>query len=282
MSTIAITPATPGRLWLSGIIHSEFIKAFSLRSIRWSVTISILLGAGLSLVMAFGIRDLFTEVTDGGAQYITTVVSFPASFLTLVFAVLGVFVFSCEYSSGMILSTLTAAPRRGLVFAAKAVVTAAIAGVVALVVVAAGALLAVLVEPQAASAFGEPEVLSGLIGTVVYLVAVALLAFGVAGIFRTTAASVTTVVGIIFLLPMVLQILTGVTDWVWADWVIEYLPSSLGSTLGYGVDSTLPSMNAEGSGVHVPNYGESMAALLAWVALPLVLAARLFFRRDAK
>ena len=97
---------TQPRLSLAGAIHSEWIKASSLRSIRWTAAVSIVVGIAMSVVMAFAIRDLVGQDSAAGyIDYLLTVTGFPATFLSLVFGVLGVFVFSNEYSSGMILST---------------------------------------------------------------------------------------------------------------------------------------------------------------------------------
>lgn len=281
--TSSSTPSpnpTAHRLTLGNVVGSEWIKATSLRSIRWSILVSVALGIGMSLILGFAMRALDGGVS--GAQFITTVTGFPGMFLSLVFAVLGVFVFSSEYASGMILSTLAAAPRRGAVVAAKALVLTAIAAVVATLIVSVSAVIAVLLVPEAGSALGTKEVISSLIGTVFFLVAVALLAFGVAGIVRSTAGAVTIVVGIVFVGPMIFQVLSQLTDWTWVQWANEYLPSALGSTLGYGIGSEIPSMSAETSGVHVPDYWEAMLALGVWVLIPMAAAVRLFFARDAK
>lgn len=281
-ATRAASATTSRRLNLAGVIRSEWIKATSLRSIRWSIAVSIVLGIGMSTIMGFAIRDLIPPGTFGGAEFITTVTGFPSAFLALVFAVLGVFVFSSEYSSGMILSTLTAAPLRGRVLAAKALVLTAISGAVAALILTAGVGIAVVLLPDAASALGTTEVISSLFGTLAYLVAIALMAFAIAGIVRSTAGAVTTVVAIVFLLPMIAQILTQVTDWTWVVWLNEYLPSALGSTLSYGIGSEIPSMVAEQSGVHVPQYWEALGGLVLWVVVPMIVSVKLFFDRDAK
>lgn len=281
-ATRAASATTSRRLNLAGVIRSEWIKATSLRSIRWSIAVSIVLGIGMSTIMGFAIRDLIPSGTFGGAEFITTVTGFPSAFLALVFAVLGVFVFSSEYSSGMILSTLTAAPLRGRVLAAKALVLTAISGAVAALILTAGVGIAVVLLPDAASALGTTEVISSLFGTLAYLVAIALMAFAIAGIVRSTAGAVTTVVAIVFLLPMIAQILTQVTDWTWVVWLNEYLPSALGSTLSYGIGSEIPSMVAEQSGVHVPQYWEALGGLVLWVVVPMIVSVKLFFDRDAK
>lgn len=264
------------RLTLAGAIRSEWIKAASLRSIRWSIAVSILLGLGMSLVMGFALRSLIPEASQAGGEFIMMVTSFPANFLVLVFGVLGAFMFSSEYASGMILSTLTAVPRRGLVLAAKAVVLTLISAIVAALIVAAGVVISVMLVPEVAADILTTQVISSLIGTIVYLVAVALLAFAIAGLLRSTAGAITVVVGIVFLAPAVFEILTQVTDWTWVATMMDFLPTALGSTLGSGI---LPDETARLGGI---GYWPAMAALAAWVMVPMAAAAKLFFSRDAK
>ena len=273
--TAAVT-APVYRLTLAGAIRSEWIKAASLRSIRWSIAVSILLGLGMSLVMGFALRSLIPEASQAGGEFIMMVTSFPANFLVLVFGVLGAFMFSSEYASGMILSTLTAVPRRGLVLAAKAVVLTLISAIVAALIVAAGVVISVMLVPEVAADILTTQVISSLIGTIVYLVAVALLAFAIAGLLRSTAGAITVVVGIVFLAPAVFEILTQVTDWTWVATMMDFLPTALGSTLGSGI---LPDETARLGGI---GYWPAMAALAAWVMVPMAAAAKLFFSRDAK
>ncbi len=277
------------RLTLPGVIRSEWIKASSLRSIRWTVVTSIVLGIGMSLVMGFAIRDLAGPLgQEGYVNYLLTVTGFPATFLSLVFGVLGVFVISSEYSSGMILSTLTAAPRRGLVMTAKAIILTAMSALVALIVVVAAAAISVLLVPGVKSVLGDTQALTGMVGTILFLVAISLLSFAIAGIVRSTAGAITVVVGILLLVPMILQIVSGLVDWAWLATVQNYLPMTLGSTLGNGVTepgmvSLRVAMEQADSGYEaVTTYWQAAAALVAWVVVPMLAAVKLFFARDAK
>lgn len=280
--TVVTLPANrSARLNFGGVVRSEWIKALSLRSIRWSMIVSIGLGIAMSVVIAFALQALATEVPLGShVEFLTTVTSFPASFLALVFGVLGVFVFSSEYASGMILSTLTAAPRRGTVMAAKALVLTILSAAVAALVIAAGLTISVILMPEAAGSILEPQTLTGLLGTTAFLVAIALFAFAVAGIVRSTAGGITVVVGVLFLLPTILQITAQLTEWTWVAQVMNYLPSMLGSVVGAGVtDAAAGGMDLA---VRMPGYGEAMASLAVWALIPMAVAAWLFSSRDAK
>ena len=271
----------PYALTLGGMIHSEWIKAFSLRSIRWSIGISALLGAALSLLMTFAVQQMVGPGT-AGSEMINAITSFPANFLCLVFAVLGVFIFSSEYSSGMILSTLTAAPARGPLLLAKALVTTFISGAAAVVNVIISALIAVVMIPSLRPSLFSAQTLTGMLGTVLFLIAVALFSFAVAGILRSTAGGITVAVAVIFVAPIVFSILMSTTSWTWVPAVANYLPTSLGEIAGYGAAPAGAAMLAETVAEGAPRYGQSLFGLGLWAVLPLVASAVLFSRRDAK
>lgn len=261
------------RLSFGGVLHSEWIKALSLRSIRWSVLTSVVLGIGMSAVMALAFRSLMTGEEGEHAIYLTTIVGFPANFLALVFGVLGVFIFAGEYASGMILSTLTSVPRRGMVVGAKAAILSTIAAASAAITVVAGVVIGIAFIPQAASEIASIEVISGLLGTVLFLVAISLFSFAIAGLVRSTAGAITIVVGVTFVLPTVTQLITGLTDWSWATLVLTYLPTVLGATASQGISA---------AAVETPNYWQSLLALGVWAVIPMAAMVYLFYRRDAR
>ncbi len=265
--------ARPPRLTIGGVVRSEAIKLSSLRSVRLTLVLTLLAGLGLSALMALAMRD---QVGGGGmltpVGYLQMVSSFSAPFIALIFGVLGVFVMSSEYSSGMILSTLAAAPRRGLVFGAKALVLALVAAVTALLLVACGLAIAVASVPAAASALTDPAVITGGLGAVAYLTLIALFAFGVAGILRSTAGGITVVAGVTFVLPVAFQVLMF-SGWEWVPVVAEYLPMSLGSMITAGA------VPHEGTG---PGYGMALLSMVIWAAATVIPAILLFRARDAK
>ncbi len=224
------------------------------------------------------LRSVAGSKSPCAANAVTT---FPATFLAFVFAVLGAFVFSSEYASGMILSTLTAAPRRGYVLTAKALVLTAISSAAALIVVASGIGVSMLQVPEVADVLGSTQVLTGMLGTVFFLVAISLFAFAVAGIARSTAGAITVVVGILLLLPMILQIMSGLLDWSWLATVQNYLPMTLGSNLGNGVTeeaglSLRVQMEQADTGyTEVLSYRDSMFNLALWFIIPMAATVKL-------
>nr|WP_237542685.1 ABC transporter permease subunit [Streptomyces sp. SID4919] len=123
-------------------------------------------------------------------------------------AVLAVLVISGEYGSGMIGTTLTAVPRRATVLAAKAVVLTGVVSVggtaAALGSVLAGRLLLPDVGDRALSLSDGPT-LRAVLGTVLYLVLIGLLSLGVATAVRDSATSVGVVLGLLYIVPIVMQ-----------------------------------------------------------------------------
>lgn len=263
------------RVSFGGVLRSEWIKLWSLRSIKITIAITLLMGLGMSALMAFNLNSEYAgapaEALSGFLLFSST---FTGSFVALVFGVLGVFTITSEYASGMILSSLAAVPRRGLVFAAKALILALIAAATALIVVGGGLGIATAALPEAASRLTDPIVISGALGTVAFLVLIALMAFGIAALLRSTAGGIALVAGICFVFPLALNVMQF-TGWEWVTTVSAYLPTALGSTLGQGTAPLPPGMEG-------PTFWIALAGMAAWAAVALIPAAISFQRRDAK
>ncbi|UOQ60739.1 ABC transporter permease [Leucobacter rhizosphaerae] len=270
-------PAGPApRLTTAGVLRSEWIKLASLRSIRVTILVTVLAGLGFSAMIGM----LWSgELTGAGTTpdpaaleaYLLTVSTASASFLALVFGVLGVFAVASEYSSGMILSTLTAVPRRTPVAIAKMVVLATISAITALTVVVGGLGIAALCLPAAGPSLLAMPVVSGVLGTIVYLVLFALFAAGIAGLLRSTAGGIAVVAGVAFVLPIGFQVLS-LTGWEWVPVAAQYLPSSLGAVISQGMVDV-----ASG-----PTFWGALGAMLAWAVVVLIPALLGFLRRDAR
>lgn len=268
----------PGQTF-GGVLRSERIKLSSLLSVRFTLLITVLSGLGISTLMAVlmsgeirsGNAGMFGAGAEGLQSYLLMASTLSAPFLALIFGVLGVFAISSEYSSGMILSTLTAVPKRTPVFVAKALVLAALSAITATVLVLGGLGVAVLCLPDAAAQIGTTPVISGALGTIAYLVLISLFAFGVAALLRSTAGGVAVVAGITFVMPIVFQVLS-MTGWEWVGTASMYLPTPLGGTLSQGL-TTMPME---------PGYWQAFIAMVVWAAVTVVPAAILFKRRDAR
>ncbi|MER7180070.1 ABC transporter permease [Streptomyces hyaluromycini] len=135
--------------------------------------------------------------------------------------ILAVLVVAGEYGTGMIRTTLTAMPRRTTVLAAKAVtltgIVAAAGAVAVLGSLAAGRLL--LPGGAFTTTRGHPPLsltdgptLRAALGSILYLALIALLSLGIATVVRDAAASAGTVLGLLYLVP-VLSRMIGSPHW---------------------------------------------------------------------
>ncbi|GAA5199456.1 hypothetical protein GCM10023322_75140 [Rugosimonospora acidiphila] len=195
----------------------------------------------------------------------------------VVVAVLAVLTVGGEYGTGMIRTTLTAMPRRLGVLAAKAATVTGPVLVVGAVSVLGSVLVGRLILPgrgfTAAHGYRplsltDTATLRAAGGSVLYLGLIALLGLGIATLVRDSAAAIGVVLGLLYLLPVLLQ---AVGDPDWQRRLAQLAPS----TAGLAIQSTtgldgLPIGPWAGLGV-----------LAAWAAGAL-LAGGLFLRlRDA-
>ncbi len=186
-------------------------------------------------------------------------------------AALGVGVISGEHASGMIRTTLAAVPRRGLVLAAKAGVVTAVVTVAGTVAVA-GSLLAgrLLLSGQGTAVdLADPATRRAALGSVLYLVLVALLGLGIGTVARDPAAATGAVLGLLYLFPVVANLLG---DPHWQRHLQQVGPMSAGLCVQATTAAAL-----RGSPLS-PVHG--LAVLAAWSAAALLLAAALFRHRD--
>lgn len=282
MTTATLTPTVPdaaprsasaaGRLTFDGVLRGEWIKLLSLRSIRWSILVALLVSLAGAALMSLAVAGTEFVTPETMPAMLVQSATIGTIFTVLILGVLGVLAATSEYASGMILSTLTAVPSRTPVFLAKALVVAALGVVVAGVGTFGGTLLAaVFLGDGAFSAFGSAGVFGSLLSTTVYLMLAALFAFGVGALLRSSAGAISVVVVVFFVLPIVFQILM-MTNWEWVSVAAEWLPTSLGNTLAQAP------ITAGFDGVP---YWAALAGLAAWAAVALVPAAILLKTRDA-
>ena len=213
------------RLSLGGVVRAEAVKLLSLRSTWWSLGATVVVMALFALAQAASLQILADNPELGGTVMTgAEVVSGGYQFGMLVVAVLGVLAITGEYSSGMIRSTLTAVPTRIPMLAAKAVVLAVLTVLVGAVSLAASAAvtLPLLSRHGLVPALDAAETWQVCGGMVYFLVSVALLSLGVGTILRNSSAAITSVLGLLLLLPMVLPYIR--LEWV--QQLTAYLPVS--------------------------------------------------------
>lgn len=271
------------RMTFGGALRSEWIKLASLRSTVWCyvILVALTLGLGVLIAATLAANDAIGagpgELQAAWLQAATLGVGFAQ----LVVAVLGALVITGEFGTGMIRSTFAAVPRRVLALTAKAVVFTVATFVVSLAALVATALAtAPILAGTGDLDLADGAVWLGLVGAAGYLALVGLFALGLGTIIRASAGAIATVLGVLLVLPTVLQILAGVTQAEWAANAAQFLPSSAGARLyAYPVEAVpLP---PEVFQPIVLEPWQGLLVLLGWVALALIPGAVLLSRRDA-
>ncbi len=142
---------------------------------------------------------------------------------------LGVLAMTTEFSSGMIRATFAAAPRRPLVLAAKAAVLGAVtlaAGEIsAFAAFIAGQ--AALIAPAPPATLSQPGVLRAVAMAGAYPALIALVGLGIGAIIRHTAGAICTLVGVLFVLPLLFTPLSSSIQ----DAAQNFLPHPMANTM---------------------------------------------------
>jgi ABC-2 type transport system permease protein len=285
---MTISIPTDARLTFGGILRSEWIKLVSLRSTVWCYVILVVLTIGLSVLLSGlsgvgvpeeGLGELSRESVQ--STWLQTA-SVGINFAQLVIAVLGAMVITGEYGTGMIRSTFAAVPGRIPALVGKIVVFGVVTFVVSFVALVISALVSVpLLGANGYDAdVADPAVWLGLVGAAGFVTLIGLMALGIGTIIRNTAGAIAAALGLLLVLPTVLQIFSAVTQIEWLMNSAAFLPSSAGAAL-----TSYPTAPIEyPPGMFVPLTLEPLQALLvlvAWVAVPVIGGAVLLKRRDS-
>ncbi|GAB3650148.1 ABC transporter permease [Glycomyces tarimensis] len=187
-------------------LRAEWIKFRSLRSTWYTLACLLVVGLGItSLPMSRVGAEYENASTAERLAWDPTNLSLTTYILAqLIIGVLGILIVTSEYATGMMQTSLAATPRRHRLLAAKAVLTTAVALVAGQTLMFAAfflgqALIAAQDVPNAS--IGDPRVLAAVAGGGLYLAGIGLLGAGLGTILRSTAGAITTLVGIIFLVP---------------------------------------------------------------------------------
>ena len=263
----------PRGLTFPGILRSEWIKTWSLRSTVWSLAIAIVLMTGTTALVAWGAS------TDpvAGELSAAELVGPGAYFAQLVLAVLGVLTITGEYSTGQIRSTIASVPRRTPALVAKAIVLAVVAALTTLVGVVTGTLAGMPFHDTLGVTLdlSDGETLRMLGGLPLYLAGIALLGFAIGALVRSSPGAL----GIVLGLLLVVEQVVAAIPLAFFDRLEPFLPSNAGSRLITSQES-LDALNAASIGADLGAW-QGYGVLLAWVAVLTVLAAVLLRRRDA-
>jgi ABC-2 type transport system permease protein len=254
-------------------LHAEWTKLRTLPGTPWLLGALILLTVAVSAAAAAA-----ATCPTGGCSVDPAKLSLTGINLgQAVAAILAVLVISGEYSTGMIRTTITAMPRRTSMLAAKATIVSGLvlaAGTIAVL----GSLLAgrlILPGHGFTPAHGYPPlsladgpVLRAAGGSVLYLALIALLSLGVATIIRDSGAAIGTVLGLLYLSPIIAAV---VKTPHWHSGIERYAPMSAG--LAIQATTGLRSLPISPWG--------GLGVLAAWAAAALLAGGLLLRLRDA-
>ena len=256
-----------------GLLRGEWVKLRSLRS-TW-----LTLGIGLLLMVL--LSWLFTATAgstgggpggegDGpGAQAATDPIGLSLAghqLAQLAIGTLGVLLVTGEYASATVRSTFAAVPRRWPVVVAKAAVFAVVVFLGSLVAAAASFLIGQAALGDLGVGIGADGALRAVFGTALYLAAIGLLGMAFGWLLRSTAAGISILFGLLFLAPVLGQLLPS----SWGPDLLRWLPGEAGGQLLSVVSS------ADSFG---PWTG--FAVLVGWLVVAFGAATTLLRRRDA-
>ncbi len=284
-----------GRVGLRRAMAAEWTKFWSVRSTMWTLVATGIAVVGLSALSTGTVSpsDIIEDPTRR---------SLIGIFLgQLIFGVLGVLVMSAEYGTGTIRATLSAVPRRPVVLTAKILVFGAVAVVVSETLSftafamgqailsaknAVGSSAAIAQRAQqfgvkvphgvqatlssGSASLGQVGVLRAVVGAGLYLAVLGLLALGLATIIRHTAGAISAFVGVVLVLPLIVQALPMSIS----DAVARYLPANIGLVMfsTHGVPDHLGPAFSPWTG---------FALLVLYTVVILLVGCWVLVRRDA-
>lgn len=260
---------TTHRVRFGHALHAEWVKLRSLRSTWYTLACLFAVGLGITVLATSRAGEAYAGASAAERLAWDPTERSLTSYLVaqLIIGVLGTLVVTSEYATGLVRTSMAVTPRRHRFLAAKVVVAAAVAVVAGQALMFATflvgqALLTTQDVPHAA--LGDPGVLSAVMGGGLYLAAIALLAVGLGTILRATAGALTTLVGVVFLVPGFAGLFPS-----WLEGVLDFWP-----TLGAAaVFSTVPNPD-------YPNPWLNLGGMCLGVAAVLAAAFVVFRRRD--
>jgi ABC-2 type transport system permease protein len=270
-----ILPVPSRRAGLTGAIRSEFTKIRSVRSTYTSLGLMALASIVWSVVFSAATAAHWATMSAqarGGIDPTQNSVQGLALLGQLVIVVLGSLSITSEYSTGMIRTSLTALPRRGVVYVSKALVLAAV-GLAATFPTSFVCFFIgqrFLASTHAGATLSQPGVLRAVTATALLVTLTGLFALGLGAALRNTAAAIAAAYGLMFLIPELARALPA----PWLDDAQRWLPG------GYLV-SQITTTNPQGFIPHMFFPWGELAVFAGYAAALLVAGMVVLRRRDA-
>ncbi len=271
MPGVSETPSHSDHNRFIDLLGSEWTKLITVRSTVWTLLATAVVGIGLGAIVTSAQASRWSSRSlVARAAFDPTRSSLAGLlFAQLAIGVLGILVISAEYSTGTIRATFSAEPRRPLVLVAKVAVFGIVTLIVGEIVSFAAFFLGqrILSGKTPTAILSDPGVLRAVVSGGLYLLALGLLALGLASIIRVTAAAISTFVGVLFILPIIADVLPS----SFTSDIGRFLPANIGTVM----------MSAHYHGTDPFGPWTSFALLCAYAAVFLVVGSVLLVRRDA-
>ncbi|MFD7853805.1 ABC transporter permease [Streptomyces microflavus] len=243
---------------LTGVLHSEWIKIRSVRSIYGSLT------AVLAVTLAVTVLALDTvgreQAERAGAEPVFDAF-YALNFGQIAAVAFGATAISSEFLDGALRISLAAVPRRSLFYAAKMTAVGGAALVVGLLTSFTVFLVGQLFLGEYAIGLGHPGALRAAFGGGIYLALMALFAARLTALLRSAVAVLSLLIPLLLIVPFVF---VGI-----AAAAVDYLPDRAGQLVLH--------QNPEGP----LGPWSGLAVTAAWAAAALLAGWWAVHRRDA-
>jgi ABC-2 type transport system permease protein len=217
-----------------GALRYEWVRLRTLRSTWWLLLFALVLNSMIAYAVAYSMRaedrldtEMVTTLLTGGAGVA------PLAFPAVLMGVVGIFAFGHEYRHRLIRTTLAVIPRRGVLLAAKVVVTALWSALAAVLAIACASAIAWVAlgsrwTPALLRQGQTPRVLLGFVGLVVLT---ALLGLALAGLFRNVPAALVVLLVTPLIVEPVVTVLVQFDALQSVQSVGRYLPFTAGQRM---------------------------------------------------
>jgi len=269
--TLPVRSDTSGeRVTLPRVIRSEWTKLWSLRSTRWSLLLAFVAQAGLGPLIAAITMARWSHLSrlDKLSLHVIDRSLGGWHLAQLAIAILGVMTITGEYHTGMIRSSMLAAPKRLPVLWAKLIVFCSITLVLMVIAAFIGFLggQAIFTEHHVNVALSAPYALRTIFGAALFTTVTGALCIALGTIVRRTAGGIALFVGVFFVLPGLVEILPSAT----ADGIHPYLPNNAGGGIAQAFQDT-----------HMLSPWGGFLLYCGYTLVVIAIAARLLLERDA-
>jgi len=251
------------------VITSEWTKFRSLRSTKITLLVSLVLTIGVGALVSAVTAAHWDHLSLGDkASFNPVVTSLDGVLISqLAVGVLGVLLVSGEYATGMIRASLTSVPKRLPVLWAKLAVFAGVVGSLSIASTFVAFFLgqSLLSGKHLQTTIGAPDAFRRVVAAGLYLLLIGIIGMALGGLLRNTAAGISALVALFFVIPPVLDLLPA----SWSNHIGPYLPSNAGMSFWGRPDNP-----------HLAPW-TGFAVLCGWTAFAIILATMRLHRSDA-